>query len=155
MALDIRHDAKHPFVINAPDYRITDLGTKFVVRTRQDKLEVGLVEGSARIEATAPDAGAAPVVLKPGDVAIAHAGPGLWRIAVEIENRSTLDARDHETAMDATLASTHVVFQATGATAVSAIDPPTHAAAAIASCRTLGTYPVVVARDTILASPIV
>lgn len=80
--LDIRHDAKHPFVINAPDYRITDLGTKFVVRTRQDKLEVGLVEGSARVEATMPGADAAPVVLKPGDVAIAHAG----RIAVVNKN---------------------------------------------------------------------
>jgi transmembrane sensor len=80
--LDIRHDAKHPFIINAPNYRITDLGTKFVVRTKQDKLEVGLVEGSARIEATAPNAGTAPVVLKPGDVAIAHAG----RIAVVKKN---------------------------------------------------------------------
>jgi hypothetical protein len=89
------------------------------------------------------------------DVAITEVGDGLHRIAIEIENRTPLDTADHETAMDATLASTHVVIRVIGGRAVSAIDPPPRAAAAIAACRTLGCYPVVVARDTILASPIV
>lgn len=96
-----------------------------------------------------------PVAIEIG-VAIVDAGGGLWRVAVELDNVTPLDGdADREEAMDVTLASTHVLFRARRAAAISTIDPPPYAASAVASCRTLGCYPIVVARDTILASPIV
>lgn len=68
----IKHDADHPFVVRAGSYRVTDLGTKFVVRRDGDRIEVTLVEGSARIDA--PDgSGRQPVTLLPGEVAVATA----------------------------------------------------------------------------------
>jgi transmembrane sensor len=69
----IRHDAAHPFVVVAGDHRVTDLGTKFVLRRDPGKLKVSLLEGSARVEAIGPAADFASVTLKPGDVAIATA----------------------------------------------------------------------------------
>jgi transmembrane sensor len=68
----IRHDAQHPFTVVTRDLRIVDLGTKFVVRKTGSHLKISLVEGSARLEPNGD--GARPIVLKPGDVAIATAG---------------------------------------------------------------------------------
>lgn len=67
----IRHDAARPFVVNVAGHRVTDLGTKFSIRTDSSKTEIVLTEGSARIEASAGSGKIAPVTLKPGDVAIA------------------------------------------------------------------------------------
>lgn len=65
----IKHDAAHPFSVVAEGHRITDLGTKFRIKDEGDRLEVALVEGSARIDPTG--AGRPGKVLLPGDVAIA------------------------------------------------------------------------------------
>jgi transmembrane sensor len=69
---DIKHDAAHPFVVMVGDHRVTDLGTKFIVRQDGDRVEVKLLEGSARLDARngTPSQSA---VLKPGDVAVATA----------------------------------------------------------------------------------
>jgi len=67
---DIKHDATHPFVVMVGKHRITDLGTKFIVRQEGDRVEVKLLEGSARIDAN-DGAPAHTAVLKPGDVAVA------------------------------------------------------------------------------------
>ncbi|HEY5238923.1 MAG TPA: FecR domain-containing protein [Rhizomicrobium sp.] len=68
----IRHDAAHPFVVNAGAHRITDLGTKFLVRRDADRLEVALTEGAARIDTS--DGHAQPSkLLAPGDVVVATA----------------------------------------------------------------------------------
>jgi len=45
----VRHDAAHPFVVIANGHRITDLGTKFFVRSDSGGFKVGLVEGSVRL----------------------------------------------------------------------------------------------------------
>ena len=66
----IRHDTRHPFVVNASGHRVTDIGTKFVVRADADKVEVALVEGRARIN-SAEGKQMHSAVLTPGDVAIA------------------------------------------------------------------------------------
>jgi len=70
---DIKHDAAHPFVVITAGHRITDLGTKFVVREGADSLEVTLVEGRARFESA--DATIKPQLafLSPGDVVVATA----------------------------------------------------------------------------------
>jgi transmembrane sensor len=69
---DIKHDAAHPFVVMVAGHRVTDLGTKFIVRQDGERVEVKLLEGSARIDAN-DGAPAHSAVLKPGDVAIATA----------------------------------------------------------------------------------
>ncbi len=69
---DIKHDAAHPFVVMVGNHRVTDLGTKFIVRQEGDRIEVKLLEGSARLDAN-DGAPAHTAVLKPGDVAVATA----------------------------------------------------------------------------------
>jgi len=69
----IRHDAAHPFVVVAGDHRVTDLGTKFVVRRDAAQLKVSLLEGSARVDSIGPQSNTASATLTPGDVAIATA----------------------------------------------------------------------------------
>ncbi len=66
----IKHDAMHPFVVMARGRRITDLGTKFLVRDRGDTLEVALMEGRAQIEATDASGKTQIATLVPGDVAM-------------------------------------------------------------------------------------
>jgi len=101
----IEHDAAHPFVVTAAGYRVTDLGTKFVVRRDGKRLEVTLVEGSARVEPTDKDNHAQPTVLVPGDMVIAtersltvtrKTTPALanelaWRRGLLIFNHATLE----------------------------------------------------------------
>ena len=67
----IKHDAARPFVVMARGHRITDLGTKFLVRERADGLEVALMEGRAQVDIGS--AGSKSAMLLPGDVAVAKA----------------------------------------------------------------------------------
>src|SRR6185437_14449115 len=69
----VRHDAARPFSVLAAGHRITDLGTKFAVRTSDDHLEVTLVEGRARLEAVSPLVQHHATDLVPGEVAVATA----------------------------------------------------------------------------------
>jgi transmembrane sensor len=69
----IRHDGAHPFVVWAAGHRITDLGTKFVVRNEGSRLEVTLVEGRARVESAGFGKPARSANLEPGDIAIVTA----------------------------------------------------------------------------------
>ncbi len=66
----VKHDPAHPFTVMVGKQRITDLGTKFLVRRDASKTQVSLVDGSIRMGAD----GRKQEVLKPGDVAIATAG---------------------------------------------------------------------------------
>ena len=65
----VRHDAAHPFVVIAENHRITDLGTKFLVRRDPGRLEVALVEGRVRFDA--PHSPSQSALLAPGDVVTA------------------------------------------------------------------------------------
>lgn len=69
----IRHDARHPFVVNVLGRRVTDIGTRFVVRADAGRVEVALVEGRARID-SADGAQARSAILTPGDTAVATSG---------------------------------------------------------------------------------
>jgi len=69
----IKHDAAHPFVVLAGNHRITDLGTKFVVRSAAAHLEVMLVEGKARVDSTGFGKSVQSANLLPGDIAVATA----------------------------------------------------------------------------------
>lgn len=68
----IKHDAARPFEVAAGGNRIIDLGTKFSIRTGTRRVEVALIEGSAKVESANPAVeGANAVILTPGDVAVA------------------------------------------------------------------------------------
>lgn len=68
---DVRHDAAHPFTVDAQGQRITDLGTKFVVRNLTDRVEVALLEGAAHLAPLKDASPARQTNLKPGDIATA------------------------------------------------------------------------------------
>ncbi len=66
----VHHDANHIFTVAAAGHRVTDLGTKFVMRAHGQNLEVALLEGRASLETEGTVQGE-PLILKPGDVAVA------------------------------------------------------------------------------------
>ncbi len=100
----IKHDAAHPFSVETGGHRIVDLGTKFLVKSGADRVEVSLIEGSAQFDFSDKRAQAHPAILTPGDVAVAtasalsvtHRSPVAmsnelgWRRGVLIFDRTTL-----------------------------------------------------------------
>jgi transmembrane sensor len=69
----IRHDAQRPFIVTAVGHRITDLGTKFIVREESDALKVTLIEGRARLETSGNATKQRATDLSPGETVIASA----------------------------------------------------------------------------------
>jgi|HubBroStandDraft_2_1064218.scaffolds.fasta_scaffold21827_2 transmembrane sensor len=63
----IAHDARHPFIVFVDDRRVTDLGTRFVIRRNPADLRVALLEGRALFDAPNGPVGSA-TILSPGDV---------------------------------------------------------------------------------------
>jgi transmembrane sensor len=66
---EIKHNPARQFIVMASGHRITDLGTKFRLRSRPGRLEVALLDGQLSIESTNLTGQTKPTVLKPGDVA--------------------------------------------------------------------------------------
>jgi transmembrane sensor len=64
------HDPKRPFVVIAGNRRLTDIGTKFIVRRDADRLKVSLLEGSVQFD-TNGSPGKAPILLVSGDELVA------------------------------------------------------------------------------------
>lgn len=101
----IRHNAADPFVVIAAGHRVTDLGTKFLLRATNSQVDLSLVEGRARIDSINPNMQPHSAVLSPGQVAIATAnslststkaetelaGELGWRRGVIIFHHTTLD----------------------------------------------------------------
>jgi|HubBroStandDraft_2_1064218.scaffolds.fasta_scaffold06304_2 transmembrane sensor len=69
----IRHDAAHPFTLTVAGHRVIDLGTKFLVRDDNDRLEVALMEGRIKLQSPDVSRQMRGLVLAPGDVAVATA----------------------------------------------------------------------------------
>lgn len=97
----VKHNRDNPFVVYAGRHRVTDLGTKFLVRSDPGRLEVALLEGSVRFGAAASNAQSA--LLKPGDVATATTGTmfvakeGLNKLANELSWRHGVLVFKHTT----------------------------------------------------------
>ncbi len=101
----VKHDAAHPFIVIAGNHQVTDLGTKFVVRREDAKIEVSLVEGRAQVDALNSKANAPSVQMVPGDVVVASANrietqkkpvaalstDLSWRQGLLVFKRTTLD----------------------------------------------------------------
>ena len=69
----VAHNAARPFAVVAGDRRITDLGTKFLVRHDSARFEVALTEGRARFDAS-DGVNDPSVLLVPGDVVLEKNG---------------------------------------------------------------------------------
>jgi transmembrane sensor len=69
----IVHDPTRPFVVVAGNDRLTDLGTKFVVRREPDRLRVAVVEGRVRLDASSGASRQRSISLAQGDVVVATA----------------------------------------------------------------------------------
>jgi transmembrane sensor len=69
----IKHDAAHPFVVIAGARKITDLGTKFLVRDDTKNIEVALLQGRVRFDNGGHAGPLQSVSLRPGDVIMASA----------------------------------------------------------------------------------
>lgn len=82
----VKHDPAHPFFVIAGDHRVTDLGTKFLVRRDPGRLEVALIEGRVRVGALDGKSQAQSAMLAPGDVITATAST----VFVTKENHETL-----------------------------------------------------------------
>jgi hypothetical protein len=86
----------------------------------------------------------------------------VFKITTRILNLTPLadvagDSRDE--ALKRSLVSTHIILSARGGRFISLLDPPESLRDVAASCRNVGTYPVLVGaegeRDTMLSSPII
>jgi hypothetical protein len=81
--------------------------------------------------------------------------PGVVRVTVEIANRTPWDGTDRQQALRRTFCSTHAVLRTARGRFLSQADPPDHLTAAADACRSEGLWPVLVADDVMLASPII
>ena len=86
--------------------------------------------------------------------------PGLHRLTVRIVNASPFEGDEREHALRQTFCSAHTVLRATpGGAFVSQTDPPPALRADAEACRNIGTWPVLVGREserhTVLSSPII
>ena len=66
----VKHDAAHPFIVYAGNRRITDLGTRFLVRHDTGRTEVAVTQGRVRFD-TPGSKEARVATLTQGDVATA------------------------------------------------------------------------------------
>ena len=69
---EIKHNSAHPFVVMVGNHRVTDLGTKFVIRRDAARVEVSLVEGRAEFQQTGAQSPQTALLI-PGDVLVATA----------------------------------------------------------------------------------
>lgn len=68
---DVIHDARHPFIVYAGNWRITDLGTKFSVFIDGDDIRVLVREGRVRVDPMHGPAPSRPMVAQAGYAVIA------------------------------------------------------------------------------------
>ncbi len=69
----INHDPVRPFIVMAGNRRVTDLGTKFVVRREPNRLQVAVVEGRVWLDSTAGKAQSALLSTDQSAIATADA----------------------------------------------------------------------------------
>ena len=69
----VTHNEAQPFVVSVGGNRVIDVGTEFLVRRTPDKVQVSLIEGEAKFEASDMWSRDRTVMLHPGDVALATA----------------------------------------------------------------------------------
>ena len=80
----------------------------------------------------------------------------LLRVWVAVDNTSGAPAEaTRDEALARSLVAVHTLAAITGGTFTSTLDPPAYAAAAVATCASVGTFPVIIDDDVVLSSPII
>ncbi len=132
---NVRHNDTHPFIVMAGNHRVTDLGTKFLIRSEPKRLKVLLVEGSIRFDA--PDGRMRePLLLAPGDSVTAKENTIIVSRNSERELASDLGWRRGVLVFDnTTLAAAAAEFNRYNREKIVITDP------AIAALRIDGTFP--------------
>lgn len=69
----IAHDPHHPFTVTAANRKVTVLGTKFLMRQDPKRLDVAVMEGKVRLEASEGAAQQRSAILTLGDEVVATA----------------------------------------------------------------------------------
>jgi len=69
----VNHDSAHPFVVISGNRRVTDLGTKFLIRRDPNRFEVAVVQGRVWFDASGKQSASQTALLTKGDEAIASA----------------------------------------------------------------------------------
>jgi transmembrane sensor len=69
----VKHDAAHPFTVFVGDHRITDLGTKFLIRRDTGRLEVAVEQGRVAFKTSDQKAPLQSALLSRGDAVVATA----------------------------------------------------------------------------------
>lgn len=67
----VAHDPARPFIVMVAGHRVTDIGTKFLIRHDAARLEVAVVEGKVGFDSSDPASRAQPLQLAAGDVLVA------------------------------------------------------------------------------------
>ncbi len=86
---------------------------------------------------------------------------GLYKVTLTIRNRTdgSVDEPGRDQLLLRSMVSAHSILHVTGGEFVSLMDPPDQFRAAVAECRNVGTWPVLVGdegqRDLLLSSPII
>ena len=105
----VKHDPAHPFTVMIGGRRVTDLGTKFVVRRDSGHMEVAVLQGSVRFDASDIRSAAHTAMLLRGDVAMASADSmsiikePLRELARMLSWRRGVVVFDHTTLADAAI----------------------------------------------------
>ncbi len=73
----VKHDAAHPFAVMIGNRRVTDLGTAFLVRRDESRMEVAVLQGRVRLDAPGLST-KQTATLTPGDV-VTSAGETMSR----------------------------------------------------------------------------
>lgn len=68
------HDASRPFVVIAGDRRVTDIGTKFMMRREAGRFQVAVVDGRVQFEDSNDATQSPPAILAAGDAVTVTAG---------------------------------------------------------------------------------
>jgi transmembrane sensor len=66
----VKHDAAHPFVVMVGEHRVTDLGTKFLIRREGGRVEVDVMEGRVWLDSADGKTRAQSALLTDGDAAV-------------------------------------------------------------------------------------
>jgi transmembrane sensor len=69
----VKHDAAHPFIVMLGNHRVTDLGTKFLIRRDAGRLEVAVAQGRVAFNASDERVPLQAAFLSPGDAVVATA----------------------------------------------------------------------------------
>lgn len=91
---------------------------------------------------------------------ITRSSDALVKLTISISNGAEIvGAFDRDQALSKSMISTHTIIGVTGGEFVSQLDPPQDFSTLAASCRNIGTWPVLVGfddeKDTMLSSPII